>query len=316
MLALAIAESAGPADMAKTLLAMKDQVKSNWWLGEESTHAIRALALMKLKDPAADAEMGRLMASRSPRGDWRNTFNNSWTLLALSREAASMPPLKAGQPCILTLAGKPQEIALPGEPASQSVTFKRDAGKALPQLTAKVPDGAKFFARIEVTGRGKSGEQPARNAGFAIDRTWQRVATDGSLAPAEQLKTGDLVLVTLNVNVPEPAEFLVIDDPLPATMEGVNPNFGSMVSNDRRQAVDSWEYDYSEMRRDRVLFFRDSFDGRGKFRLDYLARVVAAGDVMAPPARIEMMYDPARFGHSASQRVLTRTSADEEVAAK
>jgi uncharacterized protein YfaS (alpha-2-macroglobulin family) len=316
MLALAIAEASGPADMAKTLLAMKADAATDWWLGGESTHAIRALALMKLKDPSADAEMGRLMASRSPRGDWRNTFNNAWVLLALSREAASMPEIKAGQPCVLTLDGKTQEIALPGEPASQSTSFKHEAGTALPQLTAKVPAGAKFFARVEVTGRGKSGPQPARSAGFSIDRSWQRVATDGSLSPATQLKTGDLVLVSLNVTVPAPAEYLVIDDPLPATMEGVNPNFGSMVAEDRQGAVASWVYDHAEMHRDRMLFFRDYFDGKGKFRLQYLARVVAAGDVMAPPSRIEMMYDPARFGHSPSQRVTTRASADEEVAVK
>jgi uncharacterized protein YfaS (alpha-2-macroglobulin family) len=316
MLALAIAEAAGPAEMANTLLAMKGEPSKDWWLGGESTRAIRALAMMKLKDPAADAEMGRLMASRSPRGDWRNTFNNAWVLLALSREAASMPEIKEGQPCVLTLDGKPQEIALPGKPASESTSFKHEAGTALPQLTAKVPAGTKVFARIEVTGRGKPGPQVARNAGFSIDRSWQRVATDGTLSPASQLKTGDLVLVSLNVTVPAPAEYLVIDDPLPATMEGVNPNFGSMVAADRQAAAPSWVYDHTEMHRDRMLFFRDYFDSKGKFRLQYLARVVAAGDVMAPPARIEMMYDPSRFGLSASQRVTTKASADEEVVVK
>lgn len=316
LLALAIAEAGGPEEMSRGLLAMNEGGQTDWWLGRESTSAIRAIALMKLKDPAADAEMGRLMASRSPRGDWRNTFNNAWVLMALSREAAASPPIKGGQPCVLTMAGQPQEIALPGEPASKSVSFPRTAGSALPQLTANVAAGAKYFAKVEVTGRGKSGEQPARNAGFAIERSWQRVATDGSLAPADQLKTGDLVLVSLNVNIPGPAEYLVIDDPLPATMEGVNPNFGTMVAGDRQVAAASWAYDFTEMRRDRVLFFRDSFEGKGAFRLQYLARVVASGDVMAPPARIEMMYDPARFGLSPSQRVQTKPSGDEEVVVK
>ena len=123
------------------------------------------------------------------------------------------------------------------------------------------------------------------------------------------------MLVSLNIDIPAPAEYLVIDDPLPATMEGVNPNFGSMVAADR-QVAPSWITDFTEMRRDRVLFFRDYFDSKGKFQVQYLARVVAAGDVMAPPARIEMMYDPARFGLSPSQRVITKASADEAVAVK
>ena len=315
MLALAIAESGGAADMAHALLGMKND-QPDWWLGSESTGAIRALALLKLQDPAAEEEMGRLMASRSPRGDWRNTFNNAWALLAISREAAASPPLKAGQAAVLTMVGQPQEIALPGELSSKSVTFPRDAGTTLPQLTAKVPDDAKLFAMVEVTGRGKSGDQPARNAGFSINRKWQRVATDGSLAPADALSTGDLVLVTLTIDVPASAEYLVIDDPLPATMEGVNPNFTSMAAADRQAAAPSWFCDHTEMRRDRMLFFRDSFEGKGRFAVQYLARVLAAGDVMAPPARIEMMYDPSRFGLSPSQRVQTRGSADDSVAIK
>ncbi len=313
MLALAIAEASGPADMAKAVLAMPD--RQNLWWNRESATAVRAMALMKLKDPAADAEMARLMASRSPRGDWRNTFNNSWTLLALSREAASAPPIQAGQPCVLTLAGKSQSIALPGEPAAQSITFPR-AGKTPPELTAKTAAGAKYFAKIEVTGRGPSGPQPARNAGFGITRTWQRMNPDGTLAPADQLRTGDLVLVGLDIEVPAEAEYLAIDDPLPATLEGVNTNFTSMAAASNQAAAESWTCDFTEMRRDRVLFFRDYVGATGKFHLQYLARVVASGNVMAPPARIEMMYDPARFGHSASGRLVTKSSPDEEVALK
>lgn len=316
MLALAIAESGGVADMANALLSMPNDAANDWWLGRESTSAIRALALMKLKDPAADGEMGRLMASRSPRGDWRNTFNNAWVLLALSREAAAAPAIQGGQPCVFTMGGQPQEIALPAEPAAQSVTFPRAKGTSQPALTAKVAAGARYFAKVEVTGRGKSGEQPGRNAGFGITRTWQRVAPDGSLAPAEALKTGDLVLVTLDLDIPAPAEYLAIDDPLPSTMEGVNPNFGTMVAGNRQVAAPSWVYDHSEMRRDRVLFFRDAFDGKGKFQVQYLARVLAAGDVMAPPARIEMMYDPSRFGLSPAQRLLTKGSDEEDMAVK
>jgi uncharacterized protein YfaS (alpha-2-macroglobulin family) len=313
MLALAIAEANGPADMAKAALSAPN-AKNQWW-NRESATAVRAMALMKLKDPAADAEMGRLMASRSARGDWRNTFNNAWTLLALSREAAVAPPLQAGQPCVLTLGGKSQSIALPGEPASQTITMTRD-GKTPPQFTSKVAAGAKYFARIEVTGRAPGGPQPARNAGFGVSRTWQRMAPDGTLSPADQLRTGDLVLVSLDVDVSESAQYLVIDDPLPATLEGVNTNFDSMVTASNEAALEMWACDHTEMRRDRVLFFRDFAEEAGKFHLQYLARVVASGNVMAPPTRIEMMYDPARFGHSASGRLTTKSSPDEEVAVK
>ena len=314
VLALAVAEANGPPDMTRTLLTMTEAQPVHWWLGAESTMAIRSLAWLKLGAPEAQQEIGRLMEARSPRGDWRHTFNNGWVLLALSREAASVKAWDAPKSCIVACGDKRQEITLPKEPGSQSFTFPRSAGTALPSLTITSPAGALIFARIEVTGRGRPGPQPERNAGLGIAKSWQKITTDGSLAPADSLRTGDLVLVSLAIDVPRAIDYLVIDDPLPATMEGVNPNFTSMAAASRDVAATAWSVNHTEMRRDRVLFFRDYSPGAGRFRCQYLARVVAAGSVTMPAARIEAMYDPATFGLSPSQRLTTSPSGDDDVA--
>ena len=317
LLALAIAESNGPPDMAKALLTVTRPDDRDWWWGGESAQAMRVLALLKLKDPSADAEMSRLLASRSPRGDWRNTISNAWVLMALSREASMAPAWKGGQPAVLTLDGKSQEVALPATPASQSVSLDFKPGSTLPALTATLPAGQRLFAKIETTARLKPGPQPARTAGFSIARTWRKVAPDGSLAEVGALRTGDLVQVTLKLDVPSAAEYLVIDDPLPATFEAVNSNFDSMASQEvAGVAGQEWVSDFTEMRRDRVLFFRDDFSGKGTFRVSYLARVVAEGTVTVPASRIEMMYDPARFGLSPSEVLTTGASPDEAVAGR
>jgi uncharacterized protein YfaS (alpha-2-macroglobulin family) len=86
-------------------------------------------------------------------------------------------------------------------------------------------------------------------------------------------------------------------------MEGVNPAFASMAASD--VPAEDWSVDYREMRRDRVLFFRNHFAGQGRFRCQYLARVTAAGRVMAPAARLEAMYDPEKFGLSSSAWLTT-----------
>ncbi len=316
LLALAIAESDGPETMAKAVLAVTRPDDHEAWWGAESTQAMRVLALLKLKDPAAEPMMSRLLAARSPRGDWRNTMANAWVLMALSREAAMAPAWQGGTPAVLTLDGKSSQIALPATPASQTLALDFKPGSNLPSLTATLPAGQRLFAKIETSARLKSGPQAARRAGFSIDRTWQKVAPDGSLAEAGALRTGDLVQVTLKLDIPASAEYLVIDDPLPATFEAVNPNFESMAAAGAAGAVTSWATDFTEMRRDRVLFFRDDFDGKGTFRVSYLARVIAEGTVTVPAARIEMMYDPARFGLSPSQVLTTEASPDEGVAGR
>jgi uncharacterized protein YfaS (alpha-2-macroglobulin family) len=303
-LALAIAESDGPAGMVRTLLTMPEtQTGEGSWLGNESVRAIRAMAWSKLGAPEAVEEVGRLLASRSPRGDWRNTYNNGWVLLALSRDAARWKPWEQAQSCTVAMAGETRELVLAAGASSRTLTLPRPVGKELPKLTVTTPAGFPVFASIEVSGRGAAGPQPERRAGLGIVRTYQKLAGDGSLEAAASLRTGDLVLVSLDVEVPESTDYLVIDDPLPATMEGVNPAFASMAASD--VPVAEWSVDYREMRRDRVLFFRDHFAGQGRFRCQYLARVTAAGRVMAPPARIEAMYDPEKFGLSGADWLTT-----------
>ncbi len=317
LLALAIMESGGPPEMARKALAFaKPEEGEDWW-GAASTQAIRIMAMFTLKDPAADAAVGRLLASRSPRGDWRNTFSNAWVLRVLAQEAAEAPAWAGSGPAVLSLGETSQEINLPGTPASQEVALDFAAGAALPVLSASLPRGQRLFAKMEIASRARPGLQSARHAGFGIARSWQKVAPDGSLSEAVSLRVGDLVRVSLKLDLPTAGEFLAVDDPLPATLEAVNTHFSSMAAGLNGDAAEpAWEADHTEIRRDRVLFFRDSFGGKGSYRLSYLARVIAEGKVAVPAARAELMYDPSVFGLSASHMLTTEAAPEDGVAGR
>jgi len=147
--------------------------------------------------------------------------------------------------------------------------------------------------------------EPEQN-GFTIRRTYQKVETDGNISAADDLHVGDLVLITLDLNIPNEREtYLAIDDPLPAIFEAVNPNFKSQATqqvNKERKARTLFT-NYRELRKDRVLFFSDSIFRAGDYSIQYLARVVAPGEATAPPAKIEAMYEPQRFGLSGTERI-------------
>ena len=55
---------------------------------------------------------------------------------------------------------------------------------------------------------------------------------------------------------------------------------------------------------------------KGNSVLSYLVRVSAEGDVIAPSAKIEAMYQPERYGLSATQRIRTLPSVAKTVAGK
>ena len=320
MLALAIAEAKGDAAMVEGLLAdAKEPAKPWMWLGAESQEALRALAWLKMGSQAkASQALEKLLDHRAPRGDWKNTFNNGWVVLAVAAQAKAQVPWAADQPGAITFNGQEQPVSFGPEPAHQSITFTTAGGGALPTLSLKVPAGRRLYGKMEISARATKNLDQGRAAGFALARTYQKVDALGTPQPGEPMKVGDLILVNLQVDVPGDSEYLAIDDPLPATLEGVNPAFQTMANNPQAgQAPKNWwTYDHQEMRRDRILYFRDSFQGSGRFQLQYLARVVAQGSVTAPAARIEAMYDPSQFGLCPAEKLTTLSGDEGEVVGK
>jgi uncharacterized protein YfaS (alpha-2-macroglobulin family) len=319
LLAMAIAEAAGPVEMATALLTEQNANMKPWnWLGTEAEPAMRSLAWLKLKDSnKASAALESVLEHRAPRGDWKNTFNNGWVVQALAAHAKAQTPWAADQPAVLSFNGKEQNISFGAEASNQSLTFTTKGGGELPSLMIKVPAGHRLYGRVELSARATKNLDQGRANGFAMSRTYEKVDAKGQAEPGKPMRVGDLVLVSLKIDVPGDSEYLAIDDPLPATLEGVNPAFQSMANNATAGADGKWwTYDHQEMRRDRVLYFRDHFTGSGRFQLQYLARVVAQGKVTAPAARIEAMYDPAQFGLCPAQTLTTQSSDDEEVVSK
>ncbi len=154
-----------------------------------------------------------------------------------------------------------------------------------------------------------SGALEARDEGFAVYKTLTTL--DGK--PLAEIKAGQIVLVTLEVLVPKESLFVVVDDPLPAGFEAVNPTFQT-ESEEKSRQLDAiaaeegdarwwwWGFNHIEMRDDRVLLFADSLQvGVHKHR--YLARALTPGVFALPGSKAEMMYAPETFGRSGEQTV-------------
>ena len=172
-------------------------------------------------------------------------------------------------------------------------------------LQINVPDNATIYAHVELKARPKNVPQKPRSNGLSIRRKYQKVLPDGSLAKAEDLEIGDMIRVQLDLDIPSGTDYVAVDDPLPAAFEAVNPEFKTQASRDVEGEGMRWYSDFRELRTDRALFFRDRIPSGGKFTLSYLARVIADGNTIAPPAKVEAMYEPENYGLSASQQIDT-----------
>jgi uncharacterized protein YfaS (alpha-2-macroglobulin family) len=162
--------------------------------------------------------------------------------------------------------------------------------------------GGKVYSETTAEARPKLIEQPRQDRGYTITRHYAKLGDDGKLSAAENLRVGDRILITLDISVPRRATYLAVVDPLPAVFEAINPAFKSQEVAAGETLGTEWVSDYKELRTDRALFFSDLLYP-GQYTLRYLARVISAGDVIAPSARIEEMYHPERMGTTETLRV-------------
>jgi uncharacterized protein YfaS (alpha-2-macroglobulin family) len=311
LLALAMVESgAAQVDRVQTLLkpATKVPVAEVSWYRQPYIAATRLLAQVRHNpaSPESDQLVDELMKLREARNGWGSTYSNAWPLIALGAYGEVAAKNLGPNEVEIAFDGDTRTVKLPAEPGTGGATFAFKGKGDGRKLSLKTSGNGAVFANLSIATRPALMPLEPENKGFAIKRTYEKVEIDGSIQPAENLKVGDLILVTLDVNIPNEREtYLAIDDALPAIFEAVNPDFKTSETqrvNARRQARSLYAT-HSEIRKDRVLFFADDVFGAGDYSLQYLARVVAPGEVTAPPAKIEAMYEPQRFGLSGTGRI-------------
>lgn len=143
---------------------------------------------------------------------------------------------------------------------------------------------------------------PARDEGIAVLKRIESL--DGK--PLEVVPPGGLVVVTLEIAVPQECLFVVVDDPLPAGLEGVNPEFQTesaeylvVLEEEGPALMKMWwrGFNHFEMHDDRILLFADSLPA-GVHTHRYLARAVSLGRFVLPGTLAGEMYAPEVFGRS------------------
>ncbi len=302
LLALAIMESGGPATMIEELINPPGPMEAQGEIcfgNAERELAVRLLAWSQFRpaDPAVDTLVEELLRARH-NGRWENTQSNAWAMLGLTKYATQVETGDKNVAGAIEYQGTRHPFQLDGK--TRAFTEQQPITNA--PLTLLNPQAGQLFTQVKMEARPPVGLQPRQDRGFGLQRSYQKVNDDGSLGQANSLGVGDRVLVTLQVEVRKPAHFVAVDDALPAVFEAINPDFKTQEMRGVRGTEGNWLSDYRELRHDRALFFRNHL-APGSYAIRYLARVRAAGEVTAPPARIEEMYHPDRFGLSEAVQV-------------
>jgi uncharacterized protein YfaS (alpha-2-macroglobulin family) len=191
---------------------------------------------------------------------------------------------------------------------------KLEPGKIVPLKITKKGDG-KLYYQTRMTYAPKKELMP-RDEGFGVVKS----ITGLDEKPMDSIHAGTLAVVTLQVILPQESLYVVVDDPLPAGFEAVNPVFRTESEEQQRRMEEMprsngrrrqrgemsrrdgarrwWQgFNHIEMHNDRVLLFADSL-APGIHTHRYLVRALTYGTFSAPGTKIEEMYEPEVFGRS------------------
>ncbi|MBK1816065.1 hypothetical protein JIN84_10615 [Luteolibacter yonseiensis] len=280
------------------------KLEEDGWMPYPATEAYRLIAWLAVEPdgPEPGKALERMLGQRNPYGQWKTTWANGWSLMAMAAFAAHE-----------NLADTPVTLTLDTDKGTETISLASESpvatrGFALaPELKLDLTSGSGGYVRMNVAAKPKIVPlQPVSRNGLSIDRTYERIKGDGSAEVLTEPRVGDLVRVTLRVTLPQDeTRYLVIEDALPGLFEAVNTDFKSQgPAIGTPTSENDWRVSHSELRTDRAVFYLDHIWRKGTYTLTYLARCTVSGQATAPPAKVEEMYDPENFALSAS-RVFT-----------
>jgi alpha-2-macroglobulin len=246
-----------------------------------------------------------LLDSRQGLSGWGTTNETSYAILALTDYLMMKRESHGDVPVTIELNGKViSEGLLDKKTTSISVPLPLDQlhyGANSLSITSNSSSTIYYniSTQYDVPGRSMDAQ-----GGVQLNRYYLDATTNESLGT---IKAGQLVKVKLTVKLYSPAEYMIIQDRLPAGLEAVNDHLSALPPVKFSYGYDydsvySWEelgYNYKDIHDDRVDFFVTHMKS-GFSTFFYLARASFSGEFIALPAEAFAMYDTTVWGRSAS----------------
>jgi alpha-2-macroglobulin len=198
------------------------------------------------------------------------------------------------------MADKSQTIALSVDGVPQQGTFFKSWNSAALSKSVTIANSGDAPIGVLVTTSGNPlTPEPAAERGYRIERAYYTL--DGKPLAPEAIKQNGRFVVAISIFENEAAfAQLLLVDRLPAGLEIDNPDLFEGGSTESLAFLKKTvEPVHTEYRDDRFVaaFARGGHD-KANFSVAYIVRAVTPGHYVSPPATIEDMYRPDRFGRT------------------
>jgi uncharacterized protein YfaS (alpha-2-macroglobulin family) len=278
---------------------------------------MKALNRIEPENPLIPKILQALLKERQG-GHFSTTQETAVSLLALIEYLQSSKELSPAYNGVITVNGK--EVINKNytssdlfETAKVEISLKDLLGNNLDNEVASQKTGnGKMYVDMNMEYYLPLSEQRAENQGIEITQEYFAQEDTKLEKPLSSVKVGQNLHAKMTVIVPEDRHYVMVEDFLPAGLEGIDFNLKTSEQNlqDGKGGgcgegedgyCGSWYFNHSEVRDDRVMYFAD-FLPKGVYEIDYYVRATSVGEFADLPAMAQETYFPEVFGRTAGQK--------------
>lgn len=312
----------------------KDIHDNPWAMSSDTRTTALALQALVRADPEnalVGGAVRHLMQMRED-GHWRTTQESAVTLIALAEYVAQRGIPDAGYSYTAALDGRTLHEGTADQAHSQAVHITLPLadlqGSGTSQLTINrqtasgtqpaASSGDLYYSLSLRTYQDVQAVQPV-NEKLAIERDY--IAVDpATFKPTGQLldevQLGDVVQVRLRLSVPQSAQYVALEDMLPAGLEPLDTSLetvSTLVEKPEFAAEAGyswWNVTHADIHDNQVALFA-TYLSPGDYYYTYMARATTAGSFQVLPARAYQMYEPDVYGQNAGRLFVVRDGGQE-----
>jgi len=277
---------------------------------------LTALAIADPENPIGANAVRWIMVARTA-DHWTTGQDSAWSIVALTDWMQATGELEADYEYSIKVNGREVQS---GRYDEDSILESEQVEIAIGDL---IPDDVNFLDFQRGLGDGRfyytayldsfvSAENlAAANHGIIVQRTYYDADCDPNVEicePIERIEAGEQIRVVLNVVAPSDLVYVIIEDPIPAGAEALDPGLlttasetgPSIIQDDRDYRLGYWGWWYFnniEFRDDRVAFMSE-FLPAGTYQYSYTLQTIIPGTYQVIPATAHQEFFPDVFGRS------------------
>ncbi len=266
--------------------------------------------------------MVRWLLGARRKGRWDDTQENAWALSSLvsyyKRYERETPDFRAmvrlgrDELANATFQGRSTDAASASVPMSKLLASARPGEPRRLDFTRDGTGTLFYSARLQYASAAPALQD--MDNGIRVRRTYEKYVDGKAVAAGIEFTAGDLVRVTIALDLTKERRYLAVLDPLPAGLEPIESWFATTATalaevqqreDTRGSWFSSWErggFDHVERHDDRVQLFATRL-AEGHHEFSYITRATTAGTFVTAPTHAEEMYEPEVFGRTTTATV-------------